>query len=542
MSIARLAVGSKAVLAAKSITRAVTAQSYQSKVLSQGLPIIPTDQRRHLTSTTSTPQQVSQKDIKKNEYATQESWERKAYKQDLQNFKRLVSTQANSSGNLENNNIKQAMEIYDQHKESQLFTPNEISHLIQGIHTNSRRGQKQLANVISARRAMKRQQHSDELMSFMDTIANDIQQDVVKTTDFGMMQMLTSYLTMQNPQKGYEIWEQFLQSSNTSAQLAKSPKVVGAVIDLMVAAVKPIEEIENIYKWAGTPVSDINLEHALCRAYIFYERIPEALKLFGQVVRDYPRDDYYLSRIHETFVGDCSNVEIAKEFFYEAMSKNTPYSMALHPSATHRLMERCWAANKDVDEIFVMWKTFITNVAPTYRERMFNILSYSLLTHFFENNPSMTSDSYAYLKTIISTYSEARQGMSPIFLNTLLTLVPQWKNSEVTLGIIETFDLFNITKQQDSYRVILNSLENIETEQVLVESIWSSRLQLDKPLEVYDWGSLAKACNQPERHSIFKKLYLQASIIDEQQINGIRNFLARPYTGTPWAADVISNA
>ncbi|CAN6604528.1 hypothetical protein TRVA0_002S04280 [Trichomonascus vanleenenianus] len=470
---------------------------------------------------------------------------RKAYKREVEDFRELLTltNQQTKQGADCLVDINAAMAIYNKLREIGPFTPADIAALIQGIHSTSRTNLKSNARIISDVRRRRMAEESAVLLNYLELIANDIMAGRSKTNMFGLMQLFTCYLTMRNPKRGYELWNSFVNDPATSSEartLAQSPKVAGAAVDLMVADGRPIEEIEQVYKLCRANGTNVNLEHALARAYIYYDQVGDALKLFSSLVQLYPNEDYYLTRVHETFIGDCSDVKIAKAFFYEAIEKKTPYSVSCHPSAIHRLMERLWTETQDVNELFEVWKAYISSLKLGARERTFNILTYSLLTRFFEANPSMTPEAYAYLKKIISTYSNMRFTMTPLFLNTLLTRAAEWCNADVTLGIVDTFDLYNIPKPFDTYRVILNSLARIEVDEAYIVKMWESRMALSAPLDIYDYGALAKACSKPSRHELFKSLY-EANPFDASNLNNLLQFLGRKYGESAYAVDIVKS-
>lgn len=529
MSLARIAAGKTSFVRSLSVARNPVNNNNNSHNAHHASIFTPQQQqlpyRSMATATHNGKQQKSDKNYKvprKNLYNYGVDADliakRKVYKAEINEFRELLTltNQQTRQGSQQLVDIKGAMAIYQRLNEfAGLFSPADIALLIQGIHSSARTTLKTSASVISDNRVRLMQQQSEILLGFIEIIISDLKEGKSHTNAFGLTQLLTCFVTMKQPQRGYEVWKElaFDESGKVTDQsikdLAFSPKVVGAAIELMISDAKPIEDIEIIYNECRKINSSINLEHALARAYIYYDKVTEALRLFSNMVREYQNEEYYLARVHDTFVGDCSNIEIAKSFFIEAVEKRTPYVVNIHPSAAHRLMERLWIANKDLDEIFEVWKSYLLSVPPGTRERTYNILTYAHLNCFFEAYPSMTPEAYDSLKTIIQTYSEIHSSVSPLFLNTLLTLASQWRNADVTLGIIETYDVYSIKKHHDTFRVILNSLGSIPVNNEYIEEIWKARLALleKEKLESYDFCALAKACNQPDRHALFGDLF-----------------------------------
>jgi hypothetical protein len=514
MSLARIAAGKASLARSLSVARnPVTGNNTSSTHSIQQQTLFVPPSRTMATATQRQPK-IDRRKIYHSHLDQDFVTKRNVYRQELNEFRELLTltNQQTRQGSEQLVDIKGAMALYERLREIGLFSSADIALLIQGVHSSARTNFKTSASVISDDRFRLMQRQSEVLLEFIEYIVADLKSGKCKTNAFGFTQLLTCYFTMRNPQRGYEVWTElaFDDSMNKNVKLlAFSPKVVGAAIDLMVADAKPIEDIENVYNECRKFGSSINLEHALARAYIYYDRVTEALKLFSNMVREYQNEEYYLARVHDTFVGDCANIDVAKSFFMEAVEKRTPYVVNVHPSAAHRLMERLWVANKNLDEVFEVWKLYLLSIPPGTRERTYNILTYALLTCFFEANPTMSPAAYGYLKSIIQTYSEIHSNVSALFLNTLLTLASQWKNADVTLGIVETYDVYNIKKHHDTFRVILNSLAAIPVSQEFITETWKARLSITEKerLEPYDFCALAKACSQPDRHALFGELF-----------------------------------
>lgn len=492
-----------------------------------------------LASTRSSGRTMGRRKMDMNEIKAK----RTAYDGELKDFRELLTlpNQQSRKGAEFLQDITNAMTIYDRLKLANTFAPAEIALLIQGIHNSSRVNYRAHVDVISVARNVRHQQIMNQLLSYLDIVATDLKNGVVQSNAFGIMQLMTAFSSMRKTKEGLQLWQSIIAEENKETipqglrEMAWMPKVVGAVIDLMIGEAKPIQEIEQVYKScleakpSNTLIvgSNINLEHSLCRAYIYYDHVTEALKHFGSMLQKFPNDDYHLSRVHETFIGDCTDLEVAKTFFDEAVERKTPYVMTCHPSAVHRLMERLWAKNQNLDEVFEIWQKYIAFVPVGSKERLFNILTYSLLDCFFVKYPKVNTEAYEFLKKIISTYSDLRGQMSPLFLNTLLTNVSNWKDANVTLGIVDVFKTYNLPDRVDTIRVVLNAFQDLESLEItdeLIESYWLRRLALipvgsshSSPsyrnevseMQIFDFAALAKACSIAERHNLFKKIWYQ---------------------------------
>uniref|UniRef100_A0A060T1S8 ARAD1C23342p n=1 Tax=Blastobotrys adeninivorans TaxID=409370 RepID=A0A060T1S8_BLAAD len=411
--------------------------------------------------------------------------------------------------------IDKAMKIYKGLADKGLVTAKETATLVRTIHVVFD-NQKRQFQVISFERSKKTKYIASKLLEHLTVITNYLLAGSVITTAFGLMQLFTCYMIMGQPERGIEVWHELIASAQVSDEtkkLAKDPKVVGAVVELNLALGRTIDEIEAVYnssREAG--FSHANLEHSLARAYILYGHVPEALQLFANMVKTYPKEYYHLVRVHETFVGDCADVDVARSFFEEAVANQTPYSIQLHPSAILRLMQRQWQRDHSYDDQLEIWSKYMASLRPGMKESRYNVVTYNLITVLVEAYPEPTPEALDKLKELISTYSKHHERISRIFLNTLLSRVaPAWKDTNVILGTISMYEQYGVLNASDSLRVILNSLAFAEVDNSVIDKFWSQRISLENErVEVYDFSALARACSFEGRHDLFAKLVKDA--------------------------------
>lgn len=438
------------------------------------------------------PSQITIKDV------------RNAHSQALLKFSELLtlSNQRSISGSQELADIQGALEIYNELKDLKLFYPSDVAKLVQSIHASSRMtsAAAMRGKVISEQKKKLMQDQIWLLLNCVEVVGQDILDGRVKINAFGMMQFFSCYATMKDPSRGLHWMNLFKESDNKDlVNLVKQPKVAGAIVELLIANGSPLEDIETVYKECQG-ASDINLEHTMCRAYLYFGKTTDALKLFNNIISEYNGSaeyDSYFARVHDSFIGDCQDLTIAKAFFQEAVNGSTPYACTIHPSSVHRLIERCWKSNKDFSEILKLWGEYLA-VVSNRRERSYNIVTYSLMVHFMEKYPEPNEISYAKLKEIITIYLKNMPSMGMLFLNTVLTNVSKWKSSQVNEEIIASYDVYGVEKGFDTIRVILNSLQGVSGINLpYIQRLWNERLALSAPLQVYDFFALAKACERP---------------------------------------------
>ncbi|VVT55393.1 uncharacterized protein SAPINGB_P004574 [Magnusiomyces paraingens] len=464
----------------------------------------------------------------------QHSLKKSVYQDDLNLFKDKINTYVQVNRIRSSNllfDLNQSMDIYMKLRAANPFMPGDIARLLQSLHTSIRITRKQ--------RNKKKSEHKDishetaAIKAHILTIASDLEHGVVSCTPWGLIHLFTSFATMEYPEEGIALWRT-LSNPETSAcaQEVWKPHVVGAVIDLMNASDTPFEEILDIYQQSkATGGESPNLEQAMVGTLIKNNMIDEALRLFTQVLSNYPDEQYSLSRIHDRFVGDCDDVQTALNFFYEGIENKTPYKASTHPSTVVRLMERIWNSELDtrLDDIERVWKTYIANIPRSMGEWMFNTTVHTFLQCFMQTYPTPIPEAVTRLKDIIQFYVKTRVEISPIFLNTVLSSVQPWGDQDIVFTIINAFEIFHLPQDAVSCRIILNSFENIQVSEELILDRWA-RLKESRPnIDALDLLALLRACFPQSREQLFANVFseaLERGEISDQAILGANKAIA----------------
>jgi hypothetical protein len=173
-----------------------------------------------------------------------------------------------------------------------------------------------------------------------------------------------------------------------------------------------------------------------------------------------------------------------------------------------------------------IWQKFLEN-NKRYSESQFRILSYQLFQALLAKYPTYSEEGFEKLKSITSTYSDIC-GLSNTFINTLLTCISKhWREPNVILGVIESYDKNGVPIDLAASRIILNSFRYIDVPLETVQKWWTRRQDLGLPLEVLDFYSLSLACDAENRAEFFANT-LKAAVFDgtlgDEDVLKIRNY------------------
>lgn len=463
-----------------------------------------------------------------------------------------LSNQRTEDGNVKLTDIHTVMNLYYKLRDTGALSRTDISHILQALHNSGRMSVRTMARVISKQRKSAILKQQEQLGQYLDIIARDLLSGVVKPGHFGLMHLFTAYATVDQAQKGMAMYHRFMESANDD--LLKNTlnfKVTGAVLHLMISAGASLPQIEGVYmaeRERGE--GSINSDHNMTRAYILNNDLASALKLFSNMLKVYEmtiENEAYFSRVHDTFIGDCADTEIAKAYFTQAVENQTPYNVTIHPSSVRRLIDRCWANNHNMDEITGIWSQYLSK-SLVFSEGNTNLVSYSLFEKFFEQNPNCTDEAHEYLKNMIATYNDKVGSMGVLFLNSLLSVAAKhWHDKAVVMQIIDGFDLYQLPKKVDTLRIILNSFQEIDVELPMVEKYWNERLQQESlvPLQKYDFWALGKATTVPGRTDYFIsqwKAYAEAVNLPRNMQQDLLKFFNARSNGCQTLAKALQEA
>lgn len=420
------------------------------------------------------------------------------------------------------------MSLYSKVRENRPIANGDVGRLIQTIHTTARLSRADRSKHKSDKRNLEEQKKREKLSEHLKVIAEDLKLGTVSVQPWGLAHLLTSFGVIGEWDVGIELWKDLSAESSQCREVARSSPVAGAVIELMVKTDTPFETIQTIYNQAKASGESCNCDIALVGALLKYGHNTDALDLFSQVLRTYPDQENGLSRVHDKFIGDCTDIETSLNFFYEGIRGDTPYKAISHPSKVKDLMQKLWNKERDLDHLETVWKDYIESLSPSKPEWRFITTVNFFMKAFFENYPVPTPEAIKRFQGIIQFYLDTRVEITPIFLNTVLTAVQPWGDKDVVLTLINGFKTHKLTEDEVSHRIILNSLQNIDVDPQFINDRWDKLASTRSKLTQFDFVALLRACSSPDRERIFSSIFeslLQENKVTDDALFGISQTL-----------------
>lgn len=411
--------------------------------------------------------------------------------------------------------LKPSMDLYHKLRDGDPVFAGDISRLLQAINTTARLYRQNMNRLKS--QSIRNTAEIEELSAYLQDIAEDLRKGVVEAKPWGLNHLFTAFYTMRLYQEGLDLWKQLSAEDSACAEMVRSPIVTGSIIDLMMEADAPFPAIMGIYESSKDNGSSSNLEQAMIGALIKHDMITDALELFSSFLQAYPDRQYALARIHDRFVGDCTDLTTALHFFYEGIEKRTTYKATLHPAKVASLIQRVWHNDSEpnLDQLEKIWKDYILFLPRTTPEWTFSITVHLFMKAFIEFYPRPTPESVSRLKDVIQYYIQTRVDITPTFLNTVLSAVQPWGDKEVIFTLIDAFKVNNLPEDAMSARIILNSLETIDVDDNFILEKWNKLLEVQPRLTQYDVVALIRACYPPHRNDIFSTI-LEGLLIEDK--------------------------
>lgn len=453
--------------------------------------------------------------------------------------------------------MRPAMDLYQSLRDKNVFLSETgmASRVLQGLHNTLRVSARVYADSSKRRRALLKHQIYDFIKTSLEMILTDAISGRVILNYSGIMHALLSFSYMGNSWRGLELYEQMADPNSGNLQLREAcerPIAVAIAITLMADTDAPIESMEALFnKCVEKGGSDLAaLYEMMIKAYIQYDYISDALRLFSVMLQSIassqnenrPVIEKNLVHVHDSFVA-CKNVDVALNFFFEGCRGETPYVVSTHFSSVRSLINNVWAAHEDIEELTLVWKTYVSTAAG-YRTNAINSVTYAFLRNFFRHYEIMSDESYDALNDVISFFV-SRHGYRLYFLNTILSFAGKWKSKKLLEYIMELQNKVETPDQDNSslrteeitVRVLLAYVQHVEVEMEFLQQLWDRLVSLPRPLEKYDFWALARAChNVPERVTFFvqeyEKFRTQPDASTEDIIDTV-SFVVNPYNHLP---------
>lgn len=405
--------------------------------------------------------------------------------------------------------VHEMMKIYRRYRDDNGSV--NASEPIHAILTTLRLRGKVLKPVISTVRRQIMGNQNAILSQYLNEIADDLVAGRSYASHFALSYMLTAFSTMENNAQASAVWKRLVDEGARQDLIEKldDPRVVSAALRSSDPSVVNLEEFERIYKDTTEKHGRYILaDDALAMGYLRFKEFNKAVEIYASICQHYKIDEWSTSiiRLHNQILTQCTDINIAKVFFDTATSDES--FIQLHPSAAARYIEHHYRFANDVESVVQIYEKAMRRLNSQTQAKFelancLNVTSEALKCvvnqHYALKGPVAEAQSF------ISRIIAASQSQT-LVLNTVLSFVSKaWPTSEYIAALQhEYFENVN-DLGFDTIRVLLNSAQSLTTLQCAPERVaawWCRLLDLKVP-QVFDWLSLAKACDNPDRVVIF---------------------------------------
>lgn len=405
--------------------------------------------------------------------------------------------------------VHEMMKIYRRYRDDNGSV--NASEPIHAILTTLRLRGKVLKPVISTVRRQIMGSQNAILSQYLNEIADDLVAGRSYASHFALSYMLTAFSTMENNAQASAVWKRLVDEGAKKDLVEKldDPRVVSAALRSSDPSVVNLVEFERIYKDTTEKHGRYILaDDALAMGYLRFKEFNKAVEIYASICEHYNIDEWSASivRLHNQILTQCTDINIAKVFFDTATSSES--FIQLHPSAAARYIEHYYQSTNDVEGVVDIYERAMHRLNTQTQSKFeaancLNITSEALKCvvnqHYALKGP--VDEAQVLIARIIGASPS-----QPLVLNTVLSFVSKaWPTSEYIATLQQKYfeDVDNLGF--DTIRVLLNSAQSLTTHQCAPETVaawWRRLLDLKVP-QVFDWLSLAKACDNPDRVVIF---------------------------------------
>lgn len=399
--------------------------------------------------------------------------------------------------------VHEIMDIYRKYRETQNVNASEPIHAI--LTTIRLRG-KVLKPVISKVRRQIMGTQNVILAEYLNEIAEDLLSGRSYASHFALCYMLTAFHTMEDQGQASAVWKRLNEGAKADlSEKLNDPRVVTAVLRFSDPSVLSLDEVEKLYKETTEKYGQhILSDDALAMGYMRFGEFERAVKVYSMMCSQYDISRWRGSivRLHNQILTMCPDPDISKVFFDTAVSDES--FVQLHPSAAAKYVQHYYDAKTDVhgavDICCRAMKRLASQSGPGSDPKncvgvLAETLKCVIQQHYAITGP-VDEAQQLLEKIIVATNSEQ------IYLNAILSFASKtWPNSQYIADFQHKYFSNSLDLQFDTLRVLLNSSQFLTTQQCSANQVteWWRRLINLKPPQVFDWMSLAKACDNPER-------------------------------------------
>jgi hypothetical protein len=358
--------------------------------------------------------------------------------------------------------------------------------LLRVLHTSLRLTQTELHRLRfrgSASQKAELKVRSTTLLAACTEVADDIFFGRIHCRTWGLMHLLTAYLTANQPQAGAALWRRLVKEDSHCREIALSPRVVGSAIPLLHAAGEPLAEIEKVYEAACAreielegPTSS-NLALAMVPVWLHHGRAPAALEIFERLISNQNSGltTAGAQTLYNCVIGRCEELDAVAAILDTVFAGTAPFAIAIHPVEFSRFLQRfVQRTGNNMEAVLALWEKYVRQIPATEPEWRTIVVTKVLLDAAIEQYPVASPEAVALLRRLIKSYAVARSARGPgtEFVISLLLRFNNWCDREVTLSLADLFRIYDLRVGPTEARAVLMSFKGIEVEPALIRKYW----------------------------------------------------------------------
>lgn len=363
----------------------------------------------------------------------------------------------------------------------------------------------------------------------LHSIMEDILSHKVSINEYGLMHLLSSMKELNLHLEIIQLWE-IASRDPVLKDLFLQPKCLGVLLPIFyqygnINKNKNKNENENntidysfsnlksLYEQSLTklPYTHPNLICGMIQTSLMANEPRYALELFDQLSQladnaNMPNKKTllnYLTDAHLSFIGNCSDINIAETFWSKACNNEMPYKINLQVSYINSFLNNIWQQTQDFDKVLDVWLTMVDH----YNQLNLNLGIFSSLNNTFMDiffNYKFVDDKIAGFKKlnhILNLYQSRRPIDEPL-LNIILTKgTLSWNDKNIYDHIRHLYQLYNIPETIITKRILLKTLGSLNNGAVSTNDIWNQWIELilkldsmgQKYIANADWAAIRDA-------------------------------------------------
>lgn len=401
--------------------------------------------------------------------------------------------------------IARGMDLYHDLIDTPELNSDRVSRLVHLLHNGLRANRNQLTRM-NKKPDYDSQSFHKEMTNYLckslREVADNMLSNKVELNEYGAMHLITAFKELLLFEEAVSIWKAAINGTNQySSEIFLNPRVVGVILPILYDHGVPYPEIQALYEKSSSMINYFhpNLSVGMIRASLSAGENEMALNLFRQLCEESTEMKYgYLIETHLSFIGECTDLNVAQTFFEKALKDEMPYKIDLQVSYVKSFLRNIWNQTHDLQKVYDIWYKSSVHYGRDVNHGISSSLNDTFFDIFFQNYANDKISGFQALQSLIHTYNEIKKIDEPFF-NIILAKCSVWRDRRIIEYIDKSYELFSIPKTIVAYRILLKSMgsvddaSNLEILQRWIGLVSKSDEAGQKFIANADWAALRDA-------------------------------------------------